>query len=73
VKIGGGTHRTSWSCSLVQWILRTEKPLQRFQFPRISSDVEGLNDAGTPLVDFFSILLDLGLPFLDSRAKARVG
>ena len=34
--------------------------------------VEGLNDARTPLADFFSVLLDLGLPFLDSGAKARV-
>ena len=33
--------------------------------------VEGLNDARTPLADFFSILLDL-VPFLDSRAEARV-
>ena len=34
---------------------------------------KGLNDARTPLADFFSILLDLGLPFLDSRARPRVG
>jgi len=35
--------------------------------------VEGLNDARTLLADFFSILLDFDPPFLDSRAKARVG
>ena len=34
--------------------------------------VEPLSAARTPLADFFSILLDLGLPFLDSRVKARV-
>jgi hypothetical protein len=38
---------------------RTEKPLQRFRYPRGSlRDVEGLNDARTNLADFFSILLE---------------
>ena len=35
--------------------------------------VEDLNDARTPLADFFSILLDVGLSFLDSCVKAIVG
>ena len=34
--------------------------------------VEPLSAARTPLADVLSILLDLGLPFLDSRVKARV-
>ena len=59
MKTGRGTHRTSWGRSPILSILANGKthPVlptsEGFLF-----NVEDLNDARTPLADFFSILLD---------------
>ena len=47
-----------WAVRPLDGSWRTEKPLQCYPHPRGSLGyVEGLNDARTPLADFFSILL----------------
>ena len=59
VKTGGGTHRTSWGRSPIQWILangRTPPALPPSE--NLNRYVEDLNDARTPLAACFSILLE---------------
>ena len=60
VKTGGGTDRTSWGRSHVQWILANGKTPPVFaRSENFNRYVEDLNEVRTSLADFFSILLDL--------------
>jgi len=69
VKTGGGTHRTSWGCSPIQWILANGKtPPALPPSENLNRYVEDLNDARTTLADFFSILLEVWTNFMDLAA-----
>src|SRR6185295_16519860 len=58
VKTGGGTHRTSWGRSPIQWILVNGKtPPVLPTSEGLILNFEDLSDARTPLGDFFNILL----------------
>ncbi|TLY19607.1 MAG: hypothetical protein E6K66_10800 [Nitrospirae bacterium] len=58
VKARGGTHRTLWGRSPLEWILANGKaPTVIPASEKLFLNVEGLNDARTKLVGFFSILL----------------
>ena len=60
VKIRGGTHRTLWSRSPLEWILANGKaPTVLPASEKLFLNVEPLSDARTPLADFFSNLLDV--------------
>ena len=57
VKIRGGTNRTLWGRSPLEWILANGKaPTVLPASEKLLLNVEGLNDARTPLAGFFSIL-----------------
>ena len=54
----GGTHRTLWGRSPLEWILANGKaPTVLPASEKLRLNVEGLNDARTLLADFFNILL----------------
>ena len=56
-RTGGGTDRTLWSRSPVKWVLANGKPPPVFPTSEnLERYVEDLNEARTPLTDFFSIL-----------------
>jgi hypothetical protein len=58
VKARGGTHRTLWGRSPLEWILANGKaPTVLPASEKLLLNVEGLNDARTTLADFFSVLL----------------
>ena len=58
VKIRGGTHRTLWGRSPLEWILANGKaPTVLPASEKLLLNVEGLNDARTKLADVFSSLL----------------
>ena len=74
VKIRGGTHRTLWSRSPLEWILANGKaPTVLPASEKLLLNVEGLNDARTPLAGFFSILLRFFLPEEERSVKSRDG
>ena len=58
VETGGGTDRTSWGRSPVQWILANGKaPPVLPTSENLIRYVEDFDELRTPLADFFSILL----------------
>ena len=60
VETGGGTDRTSWSRSPVQWILANGKtPPALPPSENLDQYVEDFDEPRTKLADFFSILLDI--------------
>jgi len=57
VKGRGGTHRTLWGRSPLEWILANGKaPTVLPASEELLLNVEGLNDARTMLAGFFSVL-----------------
>ena len=58
VETGGGTDRTPWGRSPVQWILVNGKtPLAFSTSENLNRYVEDFDESRTTLTDFFSILL----------------
>jgi len=74
VKARGGTHRTLWGRSPLEWILANGKaPTVLPASEKLLLNVEGLNDARTPLAGFFSILLRFFLPEEERSIQSRDG
>jgi hypothetical protein len=60
IEIGGGTDRTSWGRSPIQWILANGKPPPAIPPSKnLNRYVEDFDEPRTMLADFFSILLYL--------------
>ncbi len=73
VKGRGGTRRTSWGRSPIQWILANGKTPPALPLSEnLNRYVEGLNDARTKLAGFFSILLRF-LPEKERSIEPRDG
>ena len=65
VEPGGGTDRTSWGRSPVQWILANGKtPPALPPSENLNQNVEDFDEPRTKLAGFFSILLD-GITHID--------
>ena len=75
VETGGGTDRTSWGRSPVQWILANGKtPPALPTSENLNRYVEDFDEPRTTLADFFSILLEGGQRLMTiSRATLPLG